>query len=626
MSHVARFEIDYLQYLGADGRPVREFPVALRDPAALLPLFKQMLYVRAFDTKAIALQRTGKLGTYAPCPGHEATHVGIGAAMAEGDVYAPSYREYGVLFMRGVRPREVLLYWGGDERGNDFQEGGARHDFPFCVPISTQCLHAAGAALAFKLRGEPHMAVATCGDGGTSKTDFYAALNSAGAYDLPLVLAVVNNGWAISVPRSAQTGAQTLAQKGIAGGLFCLQVDGNDLVAVLEAMRIASERARSGQNWQRDRVHDLSPVRPHHRRRRAPLPRRRRGQGRVGARADDAAAHCWLTAQGAWSEAEEAAWKLECERLVNIEVDAYLATPVQPVEAMFDYLYADPPPELLAQRANAIALTARDGRSTAMDDPVLDHGRTPSRDLQPPSGLTAGDTASHDATRGGQPMTAIPTASPVTQPITLIEAITQALAWELEHDPSVLVLGEDVGVNGGVFRATAGLQQKFGAQRVLDTPLDETTIAGLSVGLTAQGMKPVAEAQFDGFVYPMLDHLICHAARLRNRTRGRLHCPMVLRVPWGGGIRAPEHHSEANEAVFTNVPGLRVVMPSSPQRAYGLLLAAIREQDPVIYMEPKRLYRQYKEVVANDGEALPLDVCFVLRDGTDVTLVGPGAQ
>ncbi|SDY60429.1 pyruvate dehydrogenase E1 component beta subunit [Lysobacter sp. yr284] len=210
--------------------------------------------------------------------------------------------------------------------------------------------------------------------------------------------------------------------------------------------------------------------------------------------------------------------------------------------------------------------------------------------------------------------------------ITLIEAITQALAYEMRNDPSVLVLGEDVGVNGGVFRATAGLQQIFGSERVLDTPLDETTIAGLSVGLAAQGMKPVAEAQFDGFVYPMLDHLICHAARLRHRTRGRLTCPLVLRVPWGGGIRAPEHHSEANEALFTNVPGLRVVLPSSPARAYGLLLAAIRDPDPVIFYEPKRIYRQYKELVADDGEALPLDVCYVLRDGSDITLVSWGAQ
>jgi pyruvate dehydrogenase E1 component beta subunit len=210
--------------------------------------------------------------------------------------------------------------------------------------------------------------------------------------------------------------------------------------------------------------------------------------------------------------------------------------------------------------------------------------------------------------------------------ITLIEAITLALAHEMAKDPSVVVLGEDVGVNGGVFRATVGLSEKFGPLRVLDTPLDETTIAGVAVGMAAQGMKPVAEAQFDGFVYPMVDHIICHAARFRTRTRGRLTCPLVLRVPWGGGIRAPEHHSEANESIFTNVPGLRVVMPSSPSRAYGMLLAAIRDPDPVIFFEPKRIYRQYKEEVADDGEALPLDVCFVLRDGSDVTLVTWGAQ
>jgi pyruvate dehydrogenase E1 component beta subunit len=210
--------------------------------------------------------------------------------------------------------------------------------------------------------------------------------------------------------------------------------------------------------------------------------------------------------------------------------------------------------------------------------------------------------------------------------ITLIEAITQALAHEMAKDASVVVLGEDVGVNGGVFRATAGLSEKFGTQRVLDTPLDETTIAGVAVGMAVQGMRPVAEAQFDGFVYPMVDHIVCHAARFRTRTRGRLSCPLVLRVPWGGGIRAPEHHSEANEAIFTNVPGLRVVMPSSPSRAYGMLLAAIRDPDPVIFFEPKRIYRQYKEEVPDDGEALPLDVCFVLRDGTDVTLVTWGAQ
>lgn len=210
--------------------------------------------------------------------------------------------------------------------------------------------------------------------------------------------------------------------------------------------------------------------------------------------------------------------------------------------------------------------------------------------------------------------------------ITMVEAVTQALAWEIEHDESVVVLGEDVGVNGGVFRATVGLQEKFGSERVIDTPLAENMIAGLSVGMAAQGLKPVAEIQFMGFIYPTIDQIVCHAARLRHRTRGRLSCPMVLRAPFGGGIHAPEHHSESTEAMFAHVPGLRVVIPSSPSRAYGLMLAAIRDPDPVIFLEPKRIYRLHKEEVPDDGEELPLDVCYVLRDGTDVTLVSWGAS
>src|SRR5207342_685022 len=217
MTLAAQFQIEYLQYLGPDGKPVAELPQAFRDPAALVPLFKQMLYVRTFDAKAIALQRTGKLGTYAACLGHEATHVGIGASMQPEDVFAPSYREYGAQFMRGVKPREVLLYWGGDERGNDFS--GPAHDFAWSVPIATQALHAAGAALAFKIRKEPRVAVSVVGDGGTSKSDFYGAINVAGAMTLPLVVVIVNNQYAISIPRSAQTGAKTLAQKGIAAGI-----------------------------------------------------------------------------------------------------------------------------------------------------------------------------------------------------------------------------------------------------------------------------------------------------------------------------------------------------------------------------------------------------------------------
>src|SRR3990167_1126402 len=210
--------------------------------------------------------------------------------------------------------------------------------------------------------------------------------------------------------------------------------------------------------------------------------------------------------------------------------------------------------------------------------------------------------------------------------ITLVEAITQALAYEMQADPNVIVLGEDVGKDGGVFRATLGLLDKFGPDRVRDTPLAESMIGGLAVGMAVQGLKPVAEFQFMGFIYPAVDQIINHAARMRNRTRGRLSCPVVFRTPYGAGIHAPEHHSESTEAIFAHTPGLRVVIPSSPRRAYGLLLAAIRDPDPVIFLEPSRLYRWAKQEVPDDGKALPLDTCFTLRVGTDVTLVTWGAM
>src|SRR4051812_30220179 len=210
--------------------------------------------------------------------------------------------------------------------------------------------------------------------------------------------------------------------------------------------------------------------------------------------------------------------------------------------------------------------------------------------------------------------------------ITMIEAIAMAQAWEMERDPNVVVLGEDVGRSGGVFRATAGLFERFGAERVQDTPLAENMIAGMCVGMSAQGLKPVAEIQFMGFVYPAIDQIVNHMSRLRHRTRGRMSCPVVIRMPHGGGIHAPEHHSESVESMLAHIPGIRVVCPSSPARAYGLLLASIRDPDPVIFLEPVRIYRLVKQEIADDGAALSLDVCYTLREGEDVTIVTWGAM
>ncbi len=210
--------------------------------------------------------------------------------------------------------------------------------------------------------------------------------------------------------------------------------------------------------------------------------------------------------------------------------------------------------------------------------------------------------------------------------LTLVESVNMALDHELDQDPEVVLLGQDIGKSGGVFRATAGLFAKHGKDRVLDTPLAESSIVGVSVGMASQGMRPVAEIQFMGFIFPAFNQIVTAVARMRNRTRGRITLPMVIRMPYGGGIHAPEHHSESTEALLAHIPGLKVVIPSNPGRAYGLLLAAIRDPDPVIFLEPKRVYRTEKQDIDNDGEAYPLESCFIDREGSDITLISWGAM
>ena len=214
----------------------------------------------------------------------------------------------------------------------------------------------------------------------------------------------------------------------------------------------------------------------------------------------------------------------------------------------------------------------------------------------------------------------------VTRNINLIEAVNMALHRAMIEDNRVVILGEDVAINGGVFRATDKLRAEFGLKRVMDTPLAETMIAGISIGMAAQGLRPVAEIQFLGFIFAAMEQLVAHAARMRNRTRGRLSCPLVIRAPFGGGIHAPEHHSESVEALFAHVPGLRVIIPSSPKRAYGLLLASIQSNDPVIFLEPKRIYRYSESEVTDDGKLLPLGKSFVIKNGTDISLLTWGAM
>jgi pyruvate dehydrogenase E1 component alpha subunit len=343
---IEHFEVPYYQYLNEAGQLADEVPALAEDPKALVELYKRMSLVRIIDAKAIALQRTGKLGTYPSTRGQEAVFVGVGYAMAKKDIFVPYYRDMGTMIQRGVKLSQILLYWGGDERGNVFADS---NDFPYSVPVGSQPLHAAGAAFAVKYRKEKRAVVTTCGDGATSQGDFYEAMNVAGIWQLPVVFVICNNQWAISVARSAQTAAATLAQKAIAAGIPGEQVDGNDIIAVAHRMQEALKNAREKHQptvlemvCYRQSDHTTADDASRYETKsireqewgKEPFTRLRH----------------YLESKKLWSEQQEQALQEECAAEVDKTVQEYLAVTTQPAESMFDYLYAQLPHAYAAQR------------------------------------------------------------------------------------------------------------------------------------------------------------------------------------------------------------------------------------------------------------------------------------
>lgn len=348
---VAHFEIPYFSYLDPEANVLQPMPVFAQDSALLLKLYRMMLLMRTFDKKAITLQRTGKLGTYPSTLGQEAISVGIGAAMQEADVLCPYYREYGAQFWRGVKMEEVFLYWGGDERGSDFANN--KHDLPICVPIASQTLHAVGLATALKLQKKPQAVVVCIGDGGTSRGDFYEAMNVAGVWELPVVFVINNNQWAISVPLKKQTKAQTLAQKGIAAGIEAWQIDGNDVFAVKEAMDNALAKARSGKGAT---VIEALTYRMGDHTTADDATRYRSQEELVAHEKEDPARRMkkYLVNNGLWDENKEQALVKELIAEVEQAVENFNNIAMPAPESMFDYLYETLPEIYLAQRASVI--------------------------------------------------------------------------------------------------------------------------------------------------------------------------------------------------------------------------------------------------------------------------------
>src|SRR5436190_12311438 len=335
---VARFEVRQRSYLAPDGTVLRPLPDFASDIPKLLALYRGMVLTRAFDLKAVSLQRTGRLGTYAVSLGQEGVSVGIASAMREEDVVLPTYRDNGTLLWRGTKMEEILLFWGGDERGN--RSSGPAHDFPYCIPVASQAPHAAGVAYAFKLRKEPRVAVCLFGDGATSKGDVWEAMNFAGVHKLPVVFVANNNQWAISVPLRLQTASETLAQKAIAAGFTGEQVDGNDVIAMRKAAdeAIAAARGGNGPRLIEAMTYRLGDHTT------ADDAARYRPPEEVQARWKEepiARLRAYLVSQKAWGKAEEEQLSAECQQRVDAAVERYLATGPRAPEIMFDHLYAE---------------------------------------------------------------------------------------------------------------------------------------------------------------------------------------------------------------------------------------------------------------------------------------------
>ena len=560
-------------------------------PELFWDMYRLMVLSREFDRRMLALQRQGRVGTYAMLEGQEAVQIGSALALRDQDFVFPSYREHGVQLARGVPIDVVMSYWRGLPN-KDWDVLRFRMGI-VTVPIASQLPHAVGFSYVTKLMGEDTVTAVYFGDGATSEVDFHSGMNFAGVWRTPTVFVCSNNLYAISVPYEKQTASPTIAQKAEAYGFPGVRVDGMDVVAMYEATREAVERARAGLGptliealTYRFGPHATADDARRYRsaeeeeswRHRDPILRMR----------------LFLEQRGDWDEQAEEKVALEVADQVEAAITEIESRPLPTRDDAIRHAFARIPAHVVdqlhaMQRANDEPET--EFSSTELWTPGVDE-------------LPDGPTES----------------------LTMAEAITAALHQGMEADERVIVLGEDVGISGGVFRITEGLQEKYGESRVIDTPLNESGIVGSAIGMAVAGARPVAEIQFDGFVYPAFDQIVSHLGRFRYRTRGGVGLPVVVRFPSGAGIAAHEHHCDSPEAYFVHAPGLVVICPSSACDAKGLLAAALESEDPVIFLEPKVLYRAGREDVPVAHYTLPIGRARKRTVGTDLTLVTYGGM
>ena len=581
--------LDPLQVIDETGAVVGELPDLADD--RLVEMYRLMARSRDFDRRATGAQRQGRIGTYPMLEGHEAAQVGSATAFEPDDFIYPGYRERAVEIARGMSLDVILSYWRGLPTKQ--WDVHALKMMTIAVPIASQIPHAVGHAYAARLRGEPIVTATYFGDGATSETDFHAGLNFAGVMNAPTVMICENNLYAISVPYRKQSAAATIAQKAIAYGIRGVRVDGMDVLAMYAATKQAADVARSGGGptliealCYRFGAHATADDARRYRdadeedmwRPRDPLVRYRR----------------FLESRDLWRQEDEQALLAAAAADFSAAMDSLDETAIPPRGDIVRHAYSRIP-RLLVDQINALE------RGVGEEPTRFDPSDVWQLDDDPePSGPT------------------------VT--MTMADAINMAMADAMERDPHLVVMGEDVGLTGGVFRITEGLQAKFGEERVIDTPLNESGIVGTAIGMAVSGTRVIAEIQFDGFVYPAFDQIVNHVGRIRFRSQGHVSLPLVIRWPNGAGIGAHEQHCDSPEAYFAHAPGQTVIVPSTPFDAKGLLAAALEADDPVLFLEPKVLYRAMKEEVPTDHYTISIGRARLRRPGDDVTLVTYGGM
>jgi 2-oxoisovalerate dehydrogenase E1 component len=542
----------------------------------LVDLYRKMLISRRLDEKIWALNRQGRIPFVVSVSGHEATQIGIAAALdPERDWSLPYYRDIAFNIGLGISAEDIFM--GQFAKAADPSSGGRQMPNHWSEPdlnlfthssvIATQYPHAVGVAYELKRRGSDGVVYVSGGEGSTSEGDWHEAMNFAGIHKLPVIFVIQNNLYAISVPAAEEVAGQ-VADRAKGYGMEGVVVDGNSVLAMYAASTEAVARARAGE-----------------------------GPTLIEAKTYRYYAHT----------------SDDDDKLYRTREEVELWRRKDPIPQFRQYL--------VEQRALD---AAAEERLEAEVTDLISRAATTAESAPDPT-----DATSHVYANPIVPSVAVETMEPTLagEEINLITSVNRTLHYAMGRDPQTVIFGEDVAdPKGGVFKATAGLTDAYGSGRSFNAPLAESVIIGLGVGIAATGTKTIAEIQFADFIHPAFDQIISEVARIHYRTNGRWGCPMVIRTPYGGGIHGALYHSQSIEAFYAHVPGLKIVTPSTPADAKGLLLSAIDDPDPVMFLEPKKLYRLAVGPVPEGDHRVPIGRAALRRTGGDLTIISYGSM